>query len=351
MHFLTGGNTALSRITLKDIAEHSGYSLRTVKKVMGGKEFVSDETRKYILDAARKLNYRTNRIASALARNRVFTIAAVYADISKYYFPEVEAGINRCMDEYRDFGVRVEYFRKSDLSAEWQKEALSAILERDDIHGVVLKPVGVNQLDSEINRLAEAGKPVVTFGTDAPGSGRMCYIGPDAYKSGRIAAQLLANYIGKKGKVVVIKQTDIMMQMTERARGFKDKMAEEYPSVEVQEVLIPNNPKVYYDIIKSIILHEEGINGIFSTDADVYISAHVLKELNKKDDIVLVGYDLSRETNQFLREGCIKATLYQDPEYQGHMSTKVLCDFLLENRIPDKGIIESEMRIMLSECL
>lgn len=105
-------------VTLKHFAEQSGYSLRTVKKVMGGKEHVSDETRKRILNIAKKMNYRPNKIASALAKNRKFKLAFVYAHVSKYYFPEVEEGFRKCIEENRDFGLKVEYFKKNDLNAD-----------------------------------------------------------------------------------------------------------------------------------------------------------------------------------------------------------------------------------------
>lgn len=47
------------------------------------------------------------------------------------------------------------------------------------------------------------------------------------------------------------------------------------------------------------LLKEEDIKGIFVTSAKVYVSANVLEELNKKDDIILVGYDISEEIKIF----------------------------------------------------
>ena len=45
-------------VTLKDVAEMSDYSLRTVKKVMSGDLSVRPETRENVLQAALKLFYK-----------------------------------------------------------------------------------------------------------------------------------------------------------------------------------------------------------------------------------------------------------------------------------------------------
>ena len=40
---------------------------------------------------------------------------------------------------------------------------------------------------------------------------KLCYVGPNAYKAGRIGCQILANYIGKKGNVFMINQENVDM--------------------------------------------------------------------------------------------------------------------------------------------
>jgi DNA-binding LacI/PurR family transcriptional regulator len=45
------------KVTLKSIAEATGYSLSTISRVLNGSDKYSDETRTSVLDAAKKLNY------------------------------------------------------------------------------------------------------------------------------------------------------------------------------------------------------------------------------------------------------------------------------------------------------
>lgn len=341
---------AQSRVTLKDVAEHAGYSLRTVKKVFnnhsGG---VSEKARTKILESADILDYKFNRIASALAKSHNIRIAIVYNDISKYYFPEVDKGFLECADELRDFGVSIEFHKVNGFELEAQREVLDNILTRKEITGVILQPISAHGLDSNIRQLVDAGKMVATFGADAPDSKRLFYVGPEAYKSGRIASQILANYIGKSGKVFIINQASEHMQTVDRKRGFRDRILEVYPNIEAYEINTPFNKNMFYDMVKSIVLNED-VKGIFCTSADVYIAGNVLKELGKKD-IVVVGYDFSEETYGLMKEGYIKVILMQEPERQGYLSLKILCEYILHGKQPEENTIHTQISIVTSECL
>lgn len=341
---------AQNRITLKDVAEHAGYSLRTVKKVFNNhSEGVSEKARAKILESAEALDYKFNFIASALAKNNKIRIAIVYNFTSKYYFPEVDKGFQTCADELRDFGVSIEFHRINSSEVKAQQKVLYSLLTREDITGIILQPISAHGLNANIQGLVDAGKVVATFGADAPASKRLFYIGPEAYKSGRIASQILANYIGKSGKVFIINQASEHMQTVERKRGFKDRILGTYPHIDVYEINTPSNKSMYYDLVKSIVLNED-VKGFFCTDADVYIAGNVLKELNRQD-IVVVGYDFSEETYNLMKEGYIKVILMQEPERQGYLSLKTLCEHILNVKEPKQEKIYTQISIVTSECL
>ena len=61
----------MKKITLKDIAQASGYSLVSVHRAMNNKEGVSKAVRQEILNVASELGYTTNYVASALKRRQV----------------------------------------------------------------------------------------------------------------------------------------------------------------------------------------------------------------------------------------------------------------------------------------
>jgi LacI family transcriptional regulator len=337
-----------NRPTLRDVAKHSGFALRTVKKVLSGAPNVRDKTKEAVLNAAAELHYTRNRAASALARHRIIRIAVVYSITSEAYFPEVEQGFRRGEKELMDFGLVLEYHLCHQSGWQHQQPILQELLKREDIDGVIIQPSSATRLDGEIDALVAQGKSVVTFGADAPGSRRMCYIGPDAYKSGRIGGQILANYIGKRGKVCLINQVGDHMQTRERCRGFLDRMREHYPNIEAFERDLPQDERQYYDMVRDIVRHED-VAGLFCTDANTVIVGQVLKDLSLSE-ITLVGFDLSQNSVQLMYDGYIRVIIEQKPESFSHLATTLLFHHIAEGK-PLPAIRKTPLYIMTSECL
>ena len=85
-------------LTLRDVSEASGVSEMTVSRVLRNRGDVSDATRKRVLEAAKRLGYVPNKIAGALASQRVNLVAVVIPSMSNMVFPEVMTGISQILE-------------------------------------------------------------------------------------------------------------------------------------------------------------------------------------------------------------------------------------------------------------
>jgi LacI family transcriptional regulator, gluconate utilization system Gnt-I transcriptional repressor len=85
-------------LTLRDVSEASGVSEMTVSRVLRNRGDVSDATRAKVLAATKALGYVPNKIAGALASNRVNLVAVIIPSLSNMVFPEVLTGINRVLE-------------------------------------------------------------------------------------------------------------------------------------------------------------------------------------------------------------------------------------------------------------
>lgn len=72
-------------LTLRDVSEASGVSEMTVSRVLRNRGDVSDATRARVLAAAKALGYVPNKIAGALASNRVNLVAVVIPSLSNMF--------------------------------------------------------------------------------------------------------------------------------------------------------------------------------------------------------------------------------------------------------------------------
>lgn len=337
-----------NRATLKDVAEKSGYALRTVKKVMGGTESVNGKTRIDILKAAEELNYKRNLLASTLSKKKTVRIAIVYAETTKTYFPEVEKGFLKCAEEYHDFGLSIRFHKVFDRDVNSQIRVLEQLAEDPSISGVILQPMSRSRLNPYIEKLVDAGKPVITFGADANCGKRLCYIGPNAYKSGRIGAQILANYIGKRGNVAIISDNNEHMQTVDRIRGFTDRVKEHYPNIRITSLNIPNNPELYYEMVKTLMA-KESIQGIFCTDANSYLAGEALRDIQARDTTV-VGFDISDMAVDLMKQGYLQVIIEQNPFHFSYLALKTMFNHLYLNETP-QPIQYTGVSVLTSECL
>src|SRR5210317_851145 len=85
-------------LTLRDVSEASGVSEMTVSRVLRNRGDVSDATRKRVLAAAKELGYVPNKIAGALASQRVNLVGVIIPSLSNMVFPTVMTGISEVLE-------------------------------------------------------------------------------------------------------------------------------------------------------------------------------------------------------------------------------------------------------------
>ena len=87
-------------LTLRDVSEASGVSEMTVSRVLRNKGDVSETTRQKVREAAKRLGYVPNKIAGALASQRVNLVAVIIPSFGNMVFPEVLTGINQVVRKH-----------------------------------------------------------------------------------------------------------------------------------------------------------------------------------------------------------------------------------------------------------
>ena len=335
------------RVTLKMIAEKVGTSVGTVDRAINNRPGISGEIKKNILQAAETLGYRPNKVASALGRQKTIRLGIVFPETPWEFYESIDAGIEKAKEELQDYGVEIEKIRYQSQLPSYSREILSKIeLERFDGFAVNAAGVGAS---IEIDRFITAGVPTITFNTDCPESRRIFFIGNNSRVSGYVGAELLITFLGGKGNVITLGNFAMTTPFLERFGGFSEYLQENpseiklYPPAECF-----SEPGLAKQRLKELICQTENeIHGVFCTGYSSTVGAIQAMEELGREDIVVVGYDLTATTAEALKKGVLNALLYQEQFEQGYLAAKLLARYILEGWVPDRQRIHVDTHIVL----
>lgn len=153
------------RINLKDIANATGVHVSTVSRALNPKRDtpLTDDVVLRIREAADRLGYRPNRIASSLRTQKTMTIGVMIPDITNMIFPPIVRGIESVMEPlgYASIIVNTD-------SQRGREQRLVEILQDRGVDGIIHTAVLLE--DPTIIMAAEAGLPVVTLNRKIEGT-------------------------------------------------------------------------------------------------------------------------------------------------------------------------------------
>lgn len=86
-------------VTLKDIAEKTGYHFTTISKALNDHPRISPKTKAKILAIAKEMDYHPNTIAQSFKRQRSKTIGVIVPQIRNDFFSSVISGIEAIIYE------------------------------------------------------------------------------------------------------------------------------------------------------------------------------------------------------------------------------------------------------------
>ena len=218
--------TSKRPLTLRDVSEASGVSEMTVSRVLRARGDVSEATREKVLRAAKDLGYVPNKIAGALASQRVNLVAVIIPSLSNMVFPEVMTGISQVLDNtplQPVVGV-------TNYLPGKEEEVLYEMLSWRP-SGVII--AGLEHSDAGRAMLAASGIPVVEI-MDVDGTPVDSMVGISHRRAGRMMAQAIAKEgyqrIGFMGTKMPLDH-----RARKRFEGFTEALAKEGIEIADQE--------------------------------------------------------------------------------------------------------------------
>jgi len=146
----------VASITIHDVAERAGVSIKTVSRVLNKEPNVRPATRERVLAAAESLHYRPSMSARSLAGSRSFLIALFWDNPSANYIGDLQRGaVSRCRED--GYHLVLEPLDSASPTAPEITRSTLMTLRPD---GAILTPP-VSDRAAVLQALDEAGMPYV----------------------------------------------------------------------------------------------------------------------------------------------------------------------------------------------
>jgi DNA-binding LacI/PurR family transcriptional regulator len=271
--------------TIKDVARESGVNISTVSRALNNSYGVHPRTVQRVIAAAKRLNYRPNRVARGLVTGRSHSLALIVSDIRNPFFAEIARGAE---DAARAAGCDL-VLCNSDLDAEKQMGYVRLLLSKR-VDGILMNSVSTLSREHQAE-LTASGVPIVLLNRSAP-SRMFSTVCADNEAGGALAAR----YLLERGhrKIAHLTGPRRHGNLSDRARGFVRALQSARPAVEPVILRGSYNFTGGAELTHQLLDQHPYITAIFAANdimAFGVVRAAMERGLRIPEDISLIGFD------------------------------------------------------------
>lgn len=196
------------------------------------------------------------------------------------------------------------------------------------VDGIALAPNQKSGLVDAVEESISEGIPVVIFdsGLDE-GPEIVTYVATDNYKGGQLAAERMAEAIGGKGNVILLRYIAGSESTEQREQGFLDKIAE-YSDIKVvssDQRGGDNATKSKEKVGQLLQIHGEDLAGIFAVcEPNANGTLEALRNAGVNGKVKLIAFDPSDALIEAMADGSCSGIVLQDPVEMGYQAVMTL---------------------------
>jgi LacI family transcriptional regulator len=278
----------MSKVSLKQIAEHVGVSKTTASFVlngMGKQKRISDAVIRKIMQAAKEMNYKPNRLARSLRTGSTYVLGVIVIDVANHFHSKLSRAIEDCAAKH---GYRVMICSSDEndtLLNEWVDELVD-----NKVEGLIITPTVYAR--PKLMELQKIGYPFVLVDRKFSNI-ETDYVGIDNAKASFDATRMMIERgYDKIGIVAFEPHLDIIIN---RIEGYKQAVLQH--GLGLNEDFIRTIG--YSNIQEQVRIHvtqlvENGIRGLLFTSNRIGVTGlQCLTELSVRipEDVAVFTYD------------------------------------------------------------
>jgi LacI family transcriptional regulator len=286
-------NSQKKRITIKDIAEITGFSISTVSKAFNESYEISEETKNKINEVAKSNGYRPNKAALSLRSGKNFVVAVVMPSVEDPFYARIFHGIQYVITN-TNYSVITCITRES---LEKEVNIIDKVYNQVDAFIIaVAEETLIKKEFSHLESIVTSHKPLVII--DRGIETLNC---SNVLSSSHVAVRDITELAFKEGyrKVALVSCTKNVNNEW-KVKGFLE--ASEKMFGEENEKLVLNSDLENVEKDLCNLVTKEAIDCIIAIDEEAsFASLRVAKKLEKNipKDLAIVGY-MSEKVAEYL---------------------------------------------------
>ncbi|MCI9511200.1 MAG: substrate-binding domain-containing protein [Oscillibacter sp.] len=320
-----------SRPTIQMVAELAGVSRGTVDRVLNDRPHVNEAVRQRVLAAMRELGYLSPREAyrrQADAALRPLTLGVLLPNWEGQFRDEVNQGLCQACEELEASSVRV-LIRRCETDLPQEAAELLEAMRGEGAEGFAVCAVNDPAIQGWIAARMAEGIPCVTFNSDLPESGRLCFVGQSIRQAGRVAAGLLYKCASGRGPILATAGNLKFDGHRQRLDGFLERLEElGFPAEQVMIRETFNDYETTLRVVGKALEEQPELRGVYMANLSVSGCCAAIARAGKSGRVHVVCHDINESVRQLIRSGAVDFTIPQDLRRQGYAPLLLLRDHL-----------------------
>jgi ribose transport system substrate-binding protein len=273
-------------------------------------------------------------------------IAVIPKGTSHEYWKSIHAGATEAGKE-----LGVEIIWKGPMNEDDRESQIKTVEDfiTDKVSGIVLAPLDDTALRGPVSEAKGAGIPTVIIDSGLKSEDFVSFVATDNRKGGYLGGKRLAEVLGGKGKVVMLRYQEGSASTAEREAGFLDAM-KETPGIQVvsdNQYGGATSASAQTAAENLIQPYKQGdkltIDGIFTpNESTCFGMLRMLQDAGLAGKVKFVGFDSSAKLIEGLKAGQLDGLVLQNPTKMGYLGVKTMVASLkgekVEKRI-DTGVV------------
>ncbi|MCP9273466.1 LacI family DNA-binding transcriptional regulator [Mycolicibacterium arenosum] len=292
------------RYKVREIAQQSGLSEATVDRVLNERPGVRENTRSEVMQAIADLDKQRAQLRLNGRRYLIDVVMQTPQRFSDAFRAAVEAEL----PAFAPAMVRARFHVWESGSTAQMVDQLARVRGS---HGVVLKAQDDPEVAEAVDRLVDAGVPVVTYATDVPVSARCAYVGIDNHGAGVTAAYLVDQWLGDDpSDVLITLSRNVFRGEGEREVGFRAGLrgsGRTIVEVSGSDGIDATNERLVLDALD----RHPGVAAVYSVGGGNTATVAAFEKIGRVCR-VFIAHDLDADNRRLLRDGRISVVLHND---------------------------------------